>query len=100
MACNAPTLCLRAAGCCDTNHSELCHHVTKAYAEEVCACRTPQGIRALARFYVVVFTPLFFGPYYADVRVGAHSFAFALFLAILVHCPCHAVSLQFVPGPV
>lgn len=47
--------------------------------------RTPQGIRALARFYVVVFIPLFFGPYYADVRVGAHSFAFALFLAILLN---------------
>ena len=47
-------------------------------------CRTPQGIRALARFYVVVFVPLFLGPYYADVRVGARSFAFSLFLAIFV----------------
>ncbi|KAL3157101.1 hypothetical protein ABBQ38_001347 [Trebouxia sp. C0009 RCD-2024] len=47
--------------------------------------RTPQGIRALARFYVVVFIPLFFGPYYAAVRVGAHSFAFSLFLAIFLN---------------
>lgn len=47
--------------------------------------RTPQGIRALARFYVVVFVPLFFGPYYADVRVGARSFAFELFLAIFLN---------------
>lgn len=51
-------------------------------------CRTPQGIRALARFYVVVFIPLFFGPYYADVRVGARSFAFELFLAIFVSFYC------------
>ena len=55
-------------------------------ADSLCnrVCRTPQGIRALARFYVVVFIPLFFGPYYADVRVGARSFAFSLFLAIFV----------------
>jgi hypothetical protein len=76
------------------NHSDLWqHHVTQARAG-LCTRRTPQGIRALARFYVVVFIPLFFGPYYADVRVGAHSFAFALFLAILVHSPCVATSLQ------
>ena len=57
-------------------------------------CRTPQGIRALARFYVVVFIPLFFGPYYAEVRVGARSFAFSLFLAIFVSLlPLHSGSL-------
>lgn len=58
-----------------------------AYVQRINVCRTPQGIRALARFYVVVFIPLFFGPYYADVRVGAHSFAFSLFLAIFVSFP-------------
>ena len=55
-----------------------------AFVQCLNVCRTPQGIRALARFYVVVFIPLFFGPYYADVRVGARSFAFSLFLAIFV----------------
>lgn len=65
--------------------SHLFVQVAKS-ADLVCdyGCRTPQGIRALARFYVVVFIPLFFGPYYADVRVGARSFAFSLFLAIFV----------------
>lgn len=47
-------------------------------------CRTPQGIRAASRFYVLLFIPLFFGPYYAWLSDNTHSFAFALFFALLV----------------
>lgn len=50
----------------------------------ICWCRTPQGIRAMSRFYIVLVIPLFFGPYYAELRQGAHGYAYALFLAIMV----------------
>ena len=58
-----------------------------------CSCRIPQGIRAMSRFYIVLVIPLFFGPYYAELRQGAHGYAYALFLAIMVRlvvscCTC------------
>ena len=62
----------------------------------VCSCRTPQGIRAMSRFYIVLVIPLFFGPYYAELRQGAHGYAYALFLAIMVRlvvlcCSCKQI---------
>ena len=56
-------------------------------------CRTPQGVRALLHVYIMLIEPLFFGPYYAFVRDDVHSFAFALFLVIVVRtCICkHAL---------
>ncbi|KAK9810038.1 hypothetical protein WJX72_003856 [[Myrmecia] bisecta] len=45
--------------------------------------RTPQGIRSMARFYVVLFIPLFFGPYYAELSKSA-SFGFTLIFACLL----------------
>lgn len=44
--------------------------------------RTPQGIRSLARFYIVLFIPLFYGPYWSWVAETT-NFAFAFFFSIL-----------------
>ena len=46
-------------------------------------CRTPQGFRALARCYVTLFIPIFFGPYYANLRLGIGT-PFAVIIAIVV----------------
>ena len=45
--------------------------------------RTPQGFRALARCYVTLFIPIFFGPYYANLRLGIGT-PFAVVFAIVV----------------
>lgn len=42
-----------------------------------------QGVRTLARFYVCLFIPLFFGPYWAWVSWQT-NFAFSFFFSILV----------------
>ena len=49
-------------------------------------CRTPQGFRALARCYVTLFIPIFFGPYYANLRIGIGT-PFAVIIAIVVRFP-------------
>jgi len=46
-------------------------------------CRTPQGFRALARCYVTLFIPIFFGPYYANLHLGIGT-PFAVIIAIVV----------------
>ena len=46
-------------------------------------CRTPQGFRALARCYVTLIIPIFFGPYYANLRLGIGT-PFAVIIAIVV----------------
>jgi hypothetical protein len=52
--------------------------------------RTPQGMRSLARFYVVLFIPIFFGPYWAWVAANT-DFAFAFFFSILTQVALTAV---------
>jgi hypothetical protein len=52
--------------------------------------RTPQGMRSLARFYVVLFIPIFFGPYWAWVATNT-DFAFAFFFSILTQVALTAV---------
>ncbi|CAD7700955.1 unnamed protein product [Ostreobium quekettii] len=46
--------------------------------------RTPQGLRSMARFYVVVILPLFYGPLWARVKMDM-GFTFALFLALMMN---------------
>lgn len=56
----------------------------------MCCCRTPQVVRAAARVYIILLVPLFYGPYYAQVRQESDSFAFALFFAIIVSSSKHS----------
>ncbi|KAI3432640.1 hypothetical protein D9Q98_004186 [Chlorella vulgaris] len=44
---------------------------------------TPQGVRSLSRFYLVLFLPIFFGPYWSWVAANT-NFAFAFFFSILL----------------
>ncbi|CAL5222534.1 g4909 [Coccomyxa viridis] len=52
--------------------------------------RTPQGFRALARCYVTLFIPIFFGPYYANLRLGIGT-PFAVIIAIVMNLATVAV---------
>ncbi|CAD7702865.1 unnamed protein product [Ostreobium quekettii] len=53
--------------------------------------RTPQVLRSMVRFYVVVILPLFYGPLWAQVKMEM-GFVFALFLALMVRrCHCQSV---------
>ena len=45
-------------------------------------------MRSLLLVYVTLVVPIFFGPYYSFVRDDVHSFAFALFLVIVVRASC------------
>lgn len=45
--------------------------------------RTPQGVRSLTRFYLLLFLPIFFGPYWAWVSANT-NFGFAFFFSILM----------------
>ena len=56
-------------------------------------CRTPQGFRALARCYVTLFIPIFFGPYYANLRLGIGT-PFAVIIAIVVRFPQDLEALE------
>ena len=42
-----------------------------------------QGVRSLTRFYLVLFLPIFFGPYWSWVAQTT-DFGFAFFFSILV----------------
>lgn len=57
-------------------------------------CRTPQVVRAAARVYIILLVPLFYGPYYAQVRQESASFAFALFFAMIVSTPLDCCPLM------
>lgn len=54
-----------------------------------------QGVRSLSRFYLILFLPVFFGPYWSWVA-ELTNFGFSFFFSILVHyvptllpwCPC------------
>ena len=63
----------------------LWDHARQGKVSGMCGlCRTPQGFRALARCYVTLFIPIFFGPYYANLRLGIGT-PFAVIIAIVVH---------------
>ena len=49
-------------------------------------CRCLQGVRSMARFYVCLYIPIFFGPYWAWLS-SALGFGFAFFYSILVSDP-------------
>ena len=51
-------------------------------------------VRAAARVYIILLVPLFYGPYYAQVRQESASFAFALFFAMILS-PCDLESMPF-----
>jgi hypothetical protein len=48
-----------------------------------CVPRLLQGIRSLSRFYLILFVPIFFGPYWAWVA-DQTNFGFSFFFSILV----------------
>ena len=48
-----------------------------------CSLAALQGVRSLSRFYLVLFMPVFFGPYWSWVA-EATNFAFAFFFSILL----------------
>jgi hypothetical protein len=54
------------------------------------------GLRALTRCYVALIIPVFFGPYYANLRLGIGT-AFAVILAIVV-CSCCSYPAQALVG--
>ena len=75
---------------CTMRDSSICCTV---YTTSVCACRTPQGVRSLLVVYVTLVVPIFFGPYYSYVRDDVGSFAYALFLVVVVRsCTVGAIS--------
>ena len=80
--------CVASCACNDISNCMATNTLWVVFAPHervvTCHCRTPQGLRSLARFYMVVIIPLFFGPYYSELRQQADSFAFPLFLAIVV----------------
>ncbi|KAL4448606.1 hypothetical protein ABPG75_005825 [Micractinium tetrahymenae] len=45
--------------------------------------RTPQGVRSLSRFYLILFLPIFFGPYWAWISQQT-NFGFSFFFCILL----------------
>jgi hypothetical protein len=48
-----------------------------------CPLAALQGVRSLSRFYLVLFMPVFFGPYWSWVA-EATNFAFAFFFSIML----------------
>ncbi|GMH44087.1 hypothetical protein BSKO_12021 [Bryopsis sp. KO-2023] len=46
--------------------------------------RTPQGLRSMARIYIVIVMPLFFAPMWARVKKDA-GFVYAIVLSLMVH---------------
>ncbi|KAK9835743.1 hypothetical protein WJX74_007217 [Apatococcus lobatus] len=79
---------LRRGGLSDVLAVQLHSHVFRLqqsfeHMANVKEFRTPQVVRAAARVYIILLVPLFYGPYYAQVRQESASFAFALFFAMI-----------------
>ncbi|KAK9868722.1 hypothetical protein WJX84_001115 [Apatococcus fuscideae] len=79
---------LRRGGLSDVMAIQLNNHAFRLqqsfeHMSNVKEFRTPQVVRAAARVYIILLVPLFYGPYYAQVRQESDSFAFALFFAII-----------------
>ena len=62
---------------------------SNVHAKGLSAAAALQGVRSLTRFYLILFLPVFFGPYWSWVAEMT-NFGFSFFFSILVWRPSHA----------